>query len=472
MRAPDTVREATSENLDPRIATILGSISLVDKLIAKIDQHVASCVDAILHHPAFQALEAAWRGLKFVVDSVEPGRSVKIDVWWCSKSELQMDLEDNIDRTKSTFFQIVYSGEYGQHGGVPYRAVFACFPISSTPPDMALLRGVAAVAAMAHAPIFVDADPRLFGVSSFQELRGDLRAIFGAPRLQKWNEFRTAEDSKYVGVLLPKMQLRLPYRDAELHLPFGAAGDDDEPSFIYNERIQDVNDLLWGSATYAFATRLADSHVRFGTAMGLVGTSDALPPARDWHRAMNGDALKPPVDVVFSHDLEVSLAAHGFIPLTSDPIHCTFRFSSANSLQKPKIFGGEHGPQDTRNYFMATQMPYLLFACPFAHVIKLTQREIAGSHQSVESIARILTASLKPYQNSNPSRALALKYPLREAQVEVIELPWQPEWYAIRILLWPHMTYKGVDIGLALPGKLERNPRQRLSGAHAQGGRP
>ena len=462
MHAPDTVRQADSEDLDPRIAAILNSVSLIDKLIAKIDHHLGLSLDAILHHPRFQALEAAWRGLKFVVDRLEPGQSVEADVWQCSKSQLLADFEDNFDRTKTTFFDVVYSGEYGQHGGIPYTAIFACFPVSATPTDLALLRGIAAVAAMAHAPIFVYADPRIFGFSSYHELRGDLPAICEALRLQKWNEFRTAEDSKYVGVLLPKMQLRQPYRDT----------DDVTHSFIYNESIRDVNDLLWGSATYAFAARLAESHVRFGTAMGVAGTWDLAPPARDWHRAMNTDALKPSVDAVFSTRLDAALGDHGFIPLTCDPIHGGLGFSRASSLQQPQVFGGERGAQDSTNHYMATQMPYLFFACRFAHIVKLAQRELLGGHQSAEGVAQQLTASLKPYQNSNPSRAMAIKYPLRGAEVEVIEVPWQPAWYAIRILIWPHMTYKGAVFGLALPGRLERDPKGRASqsdtlGAHA-----
>ena len=447
---PDAGDDGTDAD-DALIAQWLHSPSRIDRLIAKLDESIGRQVEAILHHPDFQALESAWRGLKFVVDRVDFNEGVRLELWNYSKEELQSDLEDNPDRTKSRFYRIVYSEEYGQHGGEPYTAIFARFSVSSSPQDLALLRGMAAVAAMAHAPVFLDADPSLFGISTFEELTAmtDLRAVFESPRLAAWNGFREADDSRYVGVLLPRMLLRLPYRDA----------DESAENFIYNERIERTSDHLWGSATYAFSVRLADSHARYRTAMGVIGTFNDEPPVRDWHPAMNPDACKPPVDVMLSRRIEVALAELGFISLTCDPVDGALRFSSANSLQKPKTFGSlDGGEQATLNYFLGTQIPYLLFISLFAHFIKIIQREHLGGHHTAEEMQNDLTNWLLQFVNraENPPASMRLRFPLRGAKVEVREIDGQPGWYPMNLFVLPHMRYKGAEFELSVPGRLDR----------------
>jgi type VI secretion system protein ImpC len=426
------------------------STERIDRVIAEIDSRIASMVDAVLHHPAFQALEAAWRGLAFVVDRVVFDENIQVVVWSCSKAELQTDFADAVDVIGSRVFRTVYTAEYGQFGGLPYGALFIDAAFSGSHADVATLRRLAAVGAMAHAPVFVAADPTLLRLRDFSELpmMTNPAAVFEEQATLRWNRFRETDDSRYVGVLLPRILLRQPYREV----------DESAASFVYDERLDGSADYLWGSPVYAFAVRIADSFARYRTYTGMLGTFDDQPPALDSHRALGKACFKPPVEVMLSRRLEQSLTELGFIPLTCDPIRSTLRFTSASSLQAPRSFGTtEGGPHATLSFLLGTRVPYLLLACRFAHYIKVLERDRVGAHRTRDEIEHELNAWLAQYVVvlDSASAATRLKYPLRNARIKVNEVEGNAEFYRIDVLVQPHLKYLRQAFTLSVSGRIE-----------------
>ncbi|HRI67657.1 MAG TPA: type VI secretion system contractile sheath large subunit, partial [Polyangium sp.] len=187
--------------------------ALVDALIAEIDAKLSRQIDEILHHPTFQKLESAWRGLKFVVDRTDFRENVKLELFNCSKEDLLADFEDAPEVPKSGLYKVVYSAEFGQFGGRPYGAIIANYEFGPGPQDIMLLQKCAAVATMSHAPFMAAAGPQFFGLKDYLNLPNlkDLKALFEGPQYTKYNAFRETEDSRYVGLLMPRFLLRLPY---------------------------------------------------------------------------------------------------------------------------------------------------------------------------------------------------------------------------------------------------------------------
>jgi type VI secretion system protein ImpC len=423
----------------------------VDRVIADIDARIAELIDSVLHHPAFQALEAAWRGLRFVVDRVDFGENTLVEVWACSKGQLQADLLAAVDVTSSALFLTIYTAEYGQFGGQPYGAVFVDASLTGAPADVELLRRLAAVAAMAHAPTFLAADPKLFGVSSFDELAyvTNLEAAFEGPGKIQWNAFRQTEDSRYIGILLPRTLMRVPYRE-----PAHTSA-----SFVYEEQIAHSADYLWGSATYAFAVRLADSFAQSRTYVGLVGAHEDIPAALDTHPSLGSSHKKPPVEIVLSRRLEQGLSELGFMPVTVDPFRSTLRLTTANSLQQPKTFGSsDGGASATLNFLLGTRLPYLLLACRFAHYLKVLERERVGVQQTRDEIERQLNEWLLQYVvvMDSASAATRIKYPLRNGRVKLRDDEGNPGWYRMEVLIQPHLKYMRHALTLSVAGWTER----------------
>jgi len=423
---------------------------LVDRAIARLDARVAGVVDAVLHQEEFKALEALWRGLAFVVDRVDFQENIEVLVWSYSTQELREDFAEESDVTRTRFFQIVYTAEYGQHGGRPYGAIFSDLRASSAPVELSLLACMASVAAMAHAPVFVGAAPELLGVRAFADLQAMTNpdGVFDQPGFERWTSFRATEDSRYVGVLLPRVLLRLPYRRSA-HAT---------RTFVYDERIEGAEDHLWGSPTFPFAVRLADSFARYRSYAGVVGTFDDSPPVLEVHPAGGPAHSKPAVEVVLSRRLEQSLSELGFIPMTWDPIRALVRFATANSVQAARVFGSsEGGPAATLSHLLGTRLPYLLLASRFAHYLKVIERERLGGHDERAEIERHLNEWLSQYVvvMDSTSPATRLKYPLRNARVRVTEIDGSAGIHRMEVLIQPHLRYMRQAFTLSVSGRIE-----------------
>jgi type VI secretion system protein ImpC len=420
----------------------------IDRMIAAIDRRVSAVVDEVLHHPSFQSLEANWRGLAFVVESVASDQNISLSVCSARASELGWDLEETSDITKSWLFRTVYSAEYGQFGGKPYAALFFDAAISQTPKDVALLRKLAAVAAMAHAPAFLSADPSLLLLRSFSEIAfaSSLGDGFEGASSTEWNAFRESEDSRYVGVILPRMLLRSPHRDLT------------EPAstFVYDENVDSLDALLWGSPVFAFAARMADSFAKFRSYVGLTGEIDGR--VLEYHPALGNGLSKIPVEVILSGRIEQQLGELGFIPLGCDPIEGTLRLTQASSLQKPRSFGtSEAGARAGLNFMLGTRLPYILLASRFAHYLKVIERERIGANRTRLELEQELNAWLLQFvvAQDSASPSTRLRYPLRGGRVRLQDVEGDPGWYRMEVLLSPHMKYMGHSLAISLVGKVE-----------------
>ncbi len=430
------------------------SRAAIERLITDIDVQISSVVDAILHHPDFQQLEASWRGLWHVVNQVAFDENIQVFVWNCTKDELETDLADAAEVTTSSYFRTIYTAEFGQFGGKPYSAILANFDIDASAPDVGLVRRVAAVSAMAHAPALFSASPRLFDFDRFTDLTAaaSLSAIFEAsPHRAAWNAFRQHDDSRYVGVLLPRMLLRLPYGEARVH-----AG-----SFVYEERAVAADDFLWGSPVFAFAVRLAQSFADQRTALGMLGAAGDPPAVRDVYPALGYE--KPSVEVVISHRMEGALSELGFIPLMSDPHRAEHYFTTASSVQIPRSFArderGAEGTDPTINFFLGTHLPYLFFAARFAHYIKVIERERLGGNRTRMEIERELNEWISQYVAAmdSVSPATRRKRPLRFARIKTTDVEGVPGWYRMEVLIQPHLRHMEHEFQLSVTGRIEKN---------------
>src|SRR5262249_8724697 len=138
---------------------------------------------------------------------------LKIRVMNVSKRDLFKDMERASEFDQSALFKKVYEDEYGTFGGAPFGALIGDYEFTRHPQDMALLAKISNAAAAAAAPFSTAAAPQLFNWDDFTEMSGprDLSKIFETPEYVKWRSFRDSEDSRYVGLCLPHILMRLPY---------------------------------------------------------------------------------------------------------------------------------------------------------------------------------------------------------------------------------------------------------------------
>jgi type VI secretion system protein ImpC len=425
----------------------------VDLVIAAIDASVSDLVDRVLHHATFQRLEAAWRGLRYVVDQVAFHENTEIMIWSCSKESLAADFEEATEVSRSRLFFHAHTEQIGHFGGKPYAAILADMDFDATPRDVRLLRSVAAVAASTHAPLFHAVAPSLLKLASLRDLPRvqEVQALFQGPGSIEWNTFRNDPDSRCVGALLGRPLHRTPY-----------TANDTDSSFGYTETIAaDGSGLLWGHPVYVFATRLATSFARYRTLSAIVGDGeDSCPaPATMVFESLGTRHTRPALDTSVTPRLERALREVGVTALVHRAGAPWIYLSSANSLQAPKSFPSTSGGREAAlSYLLGTQFPYFLFACRIAHYAKVIERELIGSHRTAESIEGRINEWLSRFviNQDAASPSLRAQYPLRLAQAKVRTLPELPDWYEAEVMLRPHLKYLNSRLSLTVSDQLRR----------------
>lgn len=427
----------------------------VDRMIAMLDEKVSGQINAVMHSPDFQKLEASWRGLKFVVDRTDFRQNIKIELLNVSKKDLLDDFEDAPEVVRSGLYKHVYVDEFGQFGGQPFAAMIANYQFSPGAQDVKLMQYSAAVGAMSHAPFVASPSPDFFGVSTFEELPGlkDLQSIFEGPKYAKWNSFRESEDSRYFALTLPRFLARLPYGRETVPVA----------SFDFEEKAEGRTDnYLWSNASFAFATRLNESFAKYRWTPNIIGPQSGgavedLP--LHTFEAMGQTQSKIPTETLISDRREFELAEQGFIALTMRKGSDNAAFFSANSAQKPKFFGNtSEGKQAELNYKLGTQLPYMFVINRLAHYIKVLQRENIGSWKSASDLQTELGNWIRQYvsDQENPSAEVRSRRPLRKASIEVSDVEGEPGWYKVGMMVQPHFKYMGADFTLSLVGKLDK----------------
>jgi type VI secretion system protein ImpC len=449
------VQAFISRMLEPSRAGERVDKALVDAMIAEVDKRLSAQVNEILHHPELQKLESAWRSLKFVVDRTDFRENIKVEFLNATKEDLLNDFEDAPEIPKSGLYRTIYSNEYGVFGGKPYGLIVGNFDFSASPQDIQLLSKCAAVASMAHAPFISNASPQMFGEKSFLSLPNlkDLSSLFEGPQYARWQSFRESEDSRYVGLCAPRFLLRLPYGEKTVPVK----------SFNFNEDVIGEHErYLWGYASSAFATRVADSFAKYRWCPNVIGPQsggavDNLPLHQ--YEAMGELQTKIPTEVLLTERREYELSEQGFIGMTFRKDTDNAAFFSANSVQKPKQYGiSPEGKEAETNYRLGTQLPYLFIVSRLAHYIKVLQREQIGSWKERGDLEKELNNWIGQYvvDMDSPSMAVRSQRPLRAASIKVEDVEGQPGWYRCNLKVRPHFKYMGASFTLSLVGKLEK----------------
>jgi type VI secretion system protein ImpC len=455
-RGKNLVKEFVSQVLEGAITVSRDTEAMINARIAQIDHLLSIQLNEILHHPSFQKLEATWRGLRYMMDQSETSVMLKIRVMNCSKRELLRDLQRAPEFDQSAIFKKVYEEEFGIFGGDPFGAIIGDFEFGKHPEDIELLEKMSQVAAGAHAPFLTAAAADLMNLESFTNLDQprDLAKIFDTTEYAKWKSFRQSEDSRYVGLCVPHVLMRLPYgRDTK-----------QIDAFSYEEGVDgtDHTKYLWGNAAYALGARLTQSFALYGWCASIRGVEggglvEGL-PAHTFKTDEGDVALKCPTEIAITDRREKELADLGFIPL----VHCKgtdyAAFFSAQSAQKPKMYDSDSANANAR---LSAQLPYLLAVSRFAHYMKTIMRDKIGSFMSRSDCERFLNKWIMQYvtEDDNAAPMTKAQYPLREARVEVAEVPGKPGVYRAIAFLRPHFQLDELTVSLRLVAELPKSAR-------------
>lgn len=427
--------------------TSLESLSAaIDRHINDLDYLINDQINAIIHHPRFQQIESSWRGLWHLAVQADGVKSLKIKVLDISWKEISRDIDRALEFDQSQLFIKVYNDEYGSPGGEPYGVLIGDYEISHRtsrehPNDIATLKGLSEISAAAFTPFIASASCEFFGIESFEELSSplDLENSFKQDQFIKWRALRESSDSRFLGLTLPKILMRKPYRKK----PGNYKG------IFFFERLDNksAKNYLWGNAAYAFATILIREfasvgwfgHIR-GVPRNEIGGGLITNLPVDSFETDNYDlASKPSTDVVITDKTEKELSHLGFIPLSQCYDTEFTAFFSNQSIQKPQIKQGFDQDSMT-NARISAMLQHVLCGARIAHYIKVMIRDKVGSFIGPKDCEEVLRKWLFKYTSGRQDLGWAeqARYPIRESKVHVKEHPEKPGQFICTIHLVPH----------------------------------
>jgi len=426
----------------------------IQAMIAAIDAKLTEQINLISHQEDYQKLESAWRGLHYMVNNTETDENLKIRVMDITKKDLHKTLRKfkGTAWDQSPLFKKVYEQEYGQFGGEPFGAIVGDYHFDQSPPDVELLGEMAKIAASAHAPFITGASPNLMQMESWQELANprDLTKIFSTPEYAAWRSLRESDDSKYIGLCMPRFLARTPY---------GAKTNPvDDFDFEENTDGSDHGKYAWANAAYAMATNINRSYKMYGWGSRIRGIESGGAvenlPLHTFPSDDGGVDQKCPTEIAISDRREAELSKAGLLSLIHRKNSDFAAFIGAQSLNKPAEYDD---PDATANANLAARLPYL-FACNrFAHYLKCIVRDKVGSFKERADMERWLNKWIMNYVDGDPansSEETKARRPLAAAEVVVEEVEGNPGYYTSKFFLRPHYQLEGLTVSLRLVSKL------------------
>lgn len=456
-RARDIISELVNQVLEGEVVVSENLAASLDARVAELDRLISEQLSEVMHAPEFQALESAWTGLHYLCKQTSTGTQLKIKLFNANKRDLVKDFKTAIDFDQSALFKKVYEEEFGTFGGAPFGTLIGQYEISRQPEDMYFIDQMSHIAAAAHAPFIASAAPQLFGLDSYTDLGRprDMGKVFDTVEYAKWKSFRESEDSRYVGLALPRFLGRLPYNPIDGEVTEGF-------NFVEDVDGTDHDKYLWCNAAFAFAARLTAAFENYGWCAAIRGVEggglvEDLPTHT--FRTDDGEvALKCPTEVAITDRREKELSDLGFIPL----VHCKntdyAAFFGAQSAQKAKKYDTDSA---NANASLSAQLQYMFAVSRIAHYMKAMMRDKIGSFASASNVQNYLQRWINQYVTSDDSASQETKaqFPLREASVEVSEVPGRPGVYRAVSFIRPHFQLDELSVSLRLVAELPQSTK-------------
>ena len=429
------------------------TIGTIEAMIAVLDRKLSEQVNLIMHHKAFQEVESAWRGLNYLVTNTETDEMLKIRVMNISKAELGKTLKKfkGTAWDQSPIFKKLYEAEYGQFGGEPFGAIVGDYYFDHTPPDVELIGQMAQVAAAAHCPFIAGVSPSVMQMESWQELANprDLTKIFTTAEYAPWRSLREAEDSRYIGLAMPRFLGRYPY---------GKANPVEEFDFQEDTEGARHDKFSWVNSAYAMGVNITRSFKLYGWCSRIRGVESGGSleglPVHTFPTDDGGVDMKCPTEIAISDRREAELAKNGFMPILHRKNSDIAAFIGAQSLQKP----AEYDDADaTANANLAARLPYMFACCRFAHYLKCIVRDKIGSFKERDTMEKWLNKWIMQYVDGDPinsSETTKAQKPLAAAEVKCEEVEGNPGYYRATFWLRPHYQLEGLTVSLRLVSKV------------------
>ena len=297
--------------------------------LAQVERAMGDLMRRLVHHPDFQQLEAAWRGLAWLTQRLELSTQLKLFVLDISKEELAADLAQEKDIRSTKLSHLLIDQASGTAGGQPWAVVAGNYTFDLTPEDLALLGTLAKIAQQARAPFLSHASSNFLGCASLADSPDPdaWKETNDSASHTAWQALRHRPEAAYVGLALPRFLLRLPY------------GAETEPleTWAFEEQTNPPThqEYLWGHPTFACLELIGKAFMEEGWngRPGLFLEVEGLP----LHIfAYDGESrIQPCAEVLLTDRAADLILEKGLMPLLTLKDQDVIRLARFQSIAEP-----------------------------------------------------------------------------------------------------------------------------------------
>ncbi len=281
------------------------------RLLNLVDQTSSELMRSILHHPKFQELESAWRGVYLLIRKIETDNDLKINLLDISKEEVSDNLRAISKLADSDIYKWLVRDAIDTPGAEPWSLVCGNFTFDVNIDDVAALIRIAKICETANAPFISHVSPKMFGISSLNTAKGFSDWIVdqesGVSKL--WDTIRSMPEARFLGLVMPRYLARLPY---------GAATDPTE-TFAFEEfkEVTEHENYLWSNPSFVCSLLLAQTYRMYGWQMSQ-GFQLCLSDLPTHIFEDDGETrTKPCAEILMTEEICQVLLDAGLMPLIS-----------------------------------------------------------------------------------------------------------------------------------------------------------
>jgi type VI secretion system protein ImpC len=215
----------------------------------------------------------------------------------------------------------------------------------------------------------------------------------------------------------------------------------------------DASRYLWGNPAYILGQRITNAFAKYGWLAAIRGVEggglvEGL-PAHTFTTAAGDIKLTCPTQVAITDRREKELNDLGFMAI----LHCKgtdkAAFFGGQTTNLPKKYNTDEANANARTSAM---LPYVLNASRFAHYIKVIMRDKIGSFLTRDNVSDFLNTWISSYVliDDGAANEIKARYPLREARIDVTDVPGKPGSYKATVFLKPHFQLEELSTSIRL----------------------
>ncbi|MBK7707575.1 MAG: type VI secretion system contractile sheath large subunit [Acidobacteria bacterium] len=299
------------------------------KLVSAVDAAISDLMRSVLHHPRFQALESAWRGLFFAVRRIDTDIDLKLYALDLTKDECLDNLKSVSSLAETVIYREVIRERVEMVGADAFAVICGNYSFGSNVDDVAALMRLGKLANAANAPFISMMRPEMFGLGSFESLPepSAFKISDESTEGKLWAAIRGVPEAGFLGMCPMRFLARAPY---------GAKSDPLE-TFEFEEfsGLAKHQELVWINPSFACAVLLAESYRAYGWDMGEALRRDisGLPL---YHYEVDGEKkLKPCAETEMTEVIAETLLENGLMPLISFRDSDRVRLARFESIASP-----------------------------------------------------------------------------------------------------------------------------------------